>query len=321
MRHVGLSQNGAKGLKVLRERIAAAEIPASRLDETFNLATWNIRDFGKTARTSEAIHFLAEVLNQFDLIAITELRRDVSDLSKVMRILGPYWKVVYSDYIADWGGNWERVAYLYDKRMITFTGLAAEADPPREKINGEYVAKYGWWRSPYIASFRAGTFDFMLIASHMRWGDSKDERRDALEALANWVKKRCDDEHVVDHDIILLGDFNIPSVKETDELFKAITSTDLRIPPGLVDIRGTNLSGRNRYDQILHFPRQNNNFTGNGGVLDVYKDDYQILFPDTMESNEDLTWQMSDHLPLWVQIQTDTEDEELDQLLAPPRRG
>jgi hypothetical protein len=125
-----------------------------------------------------SIHFIAEILGQFDLIAITEVRKNVSDLAAVMKILGPYWHVVFSDFATDRGGNSERIAYLYDKRAVTFTGLAAEADEPRKKdrTTKEYLPKYSWWRSPYIASFRAGNFDFVLITVHLRWGSGEKAR-------------------------------------------------------------------------------------------------------------------------------------------------
>lgn len=316
MRHTGLSKKGAEGLKILRERIDAANIPSSILDESFNLATWNIRDFGKKRRSDEAIHFIAEILNQFDLIAITELRKDVTDLSRVMQILGGHWKVIYSDFVGDQGGNWERIAYLYDKRMINFTGLASEADPPRKKNKeGEYLSKYGWWRNPYMASFQAGTFDFTLLSAHMRWGEDEKSREKPLKMLAKWVKKRSQDPFAVDHDIIVMGDFNIPSTKKKDKLFQAITSEGLQMPPGIRDTRGSNLSGRNRYDQILHMPAYTNNFTNQGGVLDIYCDGYSPLFPKSDKSEKKLTWEISDHLPLWIQVNSDNEEEELEQLL------
>jgi hypothetical protein len=97
----------AKKLKVLHERIEAANIPSSKLDETFNLASWNIREFGKVARTQDAIHFVAEILGQFDVISVVELRDDLTDLARVLQVLGPYWKAVYSDAVLDPGGNRE----------------------------------------------------------------------------------------------------------------------------------------------------------------------------------------------------------------------
>lgn len=72
-----------------------------------------------------------------------------------MSILGPYWKVVFSDYSADPGGNRERVAYLYDGRSVVFTGLAAEADPPRKKrtvsVDGKKVQEYVPLITPWIS--------------------------------------------------------------------------------------------------------------------------------------------------------------------------
>ena len=125
MHHGNISMQIAKGLKELRKRIDAANIPPSRLDETLNVATWNVREFGRKRRKKAAIHLIAEIMGQFDLIALTELRDDISDLVRVLEILGPYWKVVYSDFNSDMAGNRERIAYVYDKRAVTFTGLAA----------------------------------------------------------------------------------------------------------------------------------------------------------------------------------------------------
>ena len=46
---------------------------------------------------------------------------------------------VFSDTILDAEGNRERVAYLFDDRAITHTGLASEAKKPREKKGYEYL--------------------------------------------------------------------------------------------------------------------------------------------------------------------------------------
>jgi len=323
MHHGRISTNIAKGLKVLRQRITAAKIPSSSLDETLNLATWNIRDFGKKKRKKAAIHLIAEIMGQFDLISVVELRDNVGDLQRVLKILGPYWHVVYSDYGTDAAANRERIAYVYDKRAVAFTGLAAEADPIRKKmkvIRGgqevwEYLPKITWWRSPFMASFRAGDFDFIVITAHIRWDSSGTEasRERALQELANWVYKRSREKHIVDKDIILMGDFNIPKVG--DKLFKAITSKGLRVPAALVGWGGTNLSRAAHYDQILHYPQYTKSFTKHAGVLDFYKGDHKPLLPGIRLDKTKFTYQLSDHLPLWAQLDTDIDDERLDQIL------
>jgi len=312
--HGRISTDIVKGLRALRKRIDDAGVPSSKLDESLNLATWNIREFGKKARRKAALHYIAEILGQFDLIAVTEVRDNLSDLEKVLAILGPYWRAVYSDFDTDRAGNRERIAYVYDKRAVTFTGLAAEADTPvkKDKKSGEYIPTITWWRSPYIASFRAGNFDFILLAAHIRWDSSggKASRTRALKALAKWVNKRQREKHVADKDIIVMGDFNIP--KTNDALFKAITGKGLRVPNALRDIH-TNLAKNKRYDQILHHPHFTKSFTDHGGVLDFYRGNHRVLFPDLTKNK--FTYQLSDHLPLWVQVNTDTDDEQLDQIL------
>jgi endonuclease/exonuclease/phosphatase family metal-dependent hydrolase len=313
MHHGQVSKQIAKGLLVLRERIDASRVPSSKLDESVNIATWNVRDFGKTPRSEAAIHYIAEIMGQFDLIGLVELRDNLSDLRRVLDILGPYWRVVYSDMIPDRGGNRERVAYVYDKRAVTFNGLAAEANEPREKKGTEYLSKASWWRSPYIASFRSGNFDFMAITTHVRWGSSEASRKTELQLLANWVDGKAKEPHAEDRDILVMGDLNIPSRKSA--LFRAITSKGLKIPKGLAkEDLGTNLARNKRYDQILHLPRYSETFADRGGVLDFYADDYKALFP-RMKSKHAFTFQISDHLPLWIQVKTDIDGMRLEQII------
>ena len=101
MFHGKVSKDIAQGLVELQKRISQAGIPSSKLDESINVATWNIRDFGKKKRSEAAVHYIAEILGQFDLIGIVELRDDLGDLKRVLDILGPYWRAVYSDMIKD----------------------------------------------------------------------------------------------------------------------------------------------------------------------------------------------------------------------------
>jgi len=321
MRHITdvrtVSTEILKGLKVLQTRIEEANIPASEVDQTLNLATWNIREFGRKERTQAAIHYIAEIIGQFDLVGIVELRDNLRDLKRVLDILGPYWHAVYSDAILDPGGNRERIAYVFDKRQVTFNGLASAAFGKRSKKGTEWVSDVEWWRPPYMASFKSGNFDFVALTTHIRWGSTEEGRIPELEAIANWIAEKADllkkgrkawDEP----DIFVMGDFNVPSRRSP--LFAALTSTGLKIPTALAkDEFGSNLNRNKRYDQILHMPHYAENFTGRGGVLDFYAKDHKKLFPDITKSA--FTYQMSDHLPLWLQVNTDVAGKQLDQVL------
>jgi hypothetical protein len=317
MFHGNISLEIAEGLKVLQARIEAAKIPPSKLDETLNIATWNVREFGKKKRSEAAIHYIAEIIGQFDLVGLVELRDNLSDLKRILPILGPYWDVVYSDMIPDAGGNRERICYIFDTRAVCFNGLAAEASPPRMKRGTEYINDTGWWRAPYVASFKAGSYDFLAFTTHVRWGDSDSARLQEIQGLANWLGAKIKEPYAEDKDVIVMGDFNIPS--RTDPMFKALTSQGLQIPKALAaDDFGSNLARDKRYDQILHYSQFPDTFTNAGGVLDFYAGDHKALFPDIDKAA--FTYQMSDHLPLWIQINTDIEGQVLDALIQRKKR-
>jgi endonuclease/exonuclease/phosphatase family metal-dependent hydrolase len=315
MHHGNVTPAIARGLLELQARIRQAAIPPSKLDETLNLATWNVRELGKKPRTDAAIHYIAEIIGQFDLVGLVELRDNLGDLGRVLKILGPYWQAVYSDMIPDPGGNRERVAYVFDRRAVRFNGLAAEANEPRKKKGLEYLPEKSFWRTPYLASFKSGSFDFVVLTTHIRWGDSIKGRTDELAMLADWVEGKRRDKFAEDRDIIVMGDFNIPS--RDDALFQAVTKHGLQIPDALLGVtHGTNLAKEKRYDQILHYPRFGQNFTNAGGVLDFYRDEAGIkkLFPGAMTKSA-FTYQLSDHLPLWMQVNTDIDGMELEQIV------
>lgn len=322
MHHGDVSPEIAAGLLALRKRIAAANIPSSRLDESINMAVWNIREFGRRHRTEAALHYIAEILGQFDLIGMVELRDDLADLGCVLRYLGPSWEIVYSDWMDDPGGNDERVAFLYDSRAVKFNGLAAEIDAPRTKQEEEYLATQSFWRAPYMCSFRAGNFDFIAIATHARWGNSIAKRQGELQALAEWIDRRFKSKFVEDHDLIVIGDFNTP--KMDDSLFKALTSRGLQVPDALATLKmgdhvvgGSNLDANARYDQLLHLPTDAKRFSNMGGTLDFFGAGAAIgeLFPGTNMTHEQFTYQISDHLPVWIQINTDIDGQRLDQIV------
>ena len=321
MNHGNVSPEIARGLLDLQKSIEAAKIPPSKLDETLNIATWNIREFGRKRRSEAAIHYIAEILGQFDLITLVELRDNLDDLQRVLRILGPYWRVIYNDAVKDPGGNRERVAFVYDKRAVVFNGFAAEGDAPRVKKGNEYLPVQSFWRAPYAASFRAGNFDFVAVGVHIRWGDDLAARKGEIALFADWISAMHEDAYGEDKDIIVMGDFNIP--KLDDALYQALTSKGLVVPKvlrkltvGDRTVDGTNLGKNARYDQIAHYAVDSDRQTRAGGVVDFHVSDAHIakLFPGGMD-REKFTYQMSDHLPLWIQVHTDNDANQLKQLI------
>jgi hypothetical protein len=313
MHHGKITKAVARGLRELQQRIERANIPSSRLDETLLIATWNVREFGRRKRLAASLHYIAEIIGQFDVVVLVELRDNVQELAVVQRYLGPYWEVLYSDYILDAGGNRERIAVVYDTRAACFTGFASHVFGPRKKRKGEWLPEHSWWRPPYTASFRAGNFDFVVVAAHVRWSTGESDRLREVELLADYVEHRASAKGALDQDVIVVGDFNIPSAKS--ELFKALTKRGLKMPAMLAGIGGSNLEQSKRYDQILHSPAFSAAFTGAGGALDFWRGDHAALYPGRRMTKREFTYELSDHLPVWVEINTDNDGEVLDQVV------
>ena len=128
--------------------------------------------------------------------------------------------------------------------------------------------------------------------------------------LADWVEARRTAPHQADKDFVLVGDFNIPSRRSS--AFKALTKHSLQAPRGMIG-QGTNLKEDKAYDQIVHSPTREGRFTDRGGVIRFFEHSHEEVFPGM--SLDDFTHELSDHLPLWIEIDTWIEDEQLDAVL------
>ncbi len=310
MHHGQIDTETAEALQLLSATIDKGNVPASKLDETLIIASWNIREFGKKRRPKKALHLVAEILGQFDLIAVVELRENLADLAEVRGYLGPYWDIVYSDSVDDAGGNWERLGFIYDTRAVQFNGFAGNVHPTRKKNGNEYLYDKSFWRPPYMASFCSGNFDFIAVSAHVRWGVGGADRKAELARFAEWIEKKTARKDVADKDVIVFGDFNTEGQDMVDELLKF----GLKIPEPLIGAR-TNVKETQHYDHILYLHKNTDyrSFTNTGVVLQAWNKIGKKLFPG--ETDDAITYLLSDHYPIWMMLKTDNDEEMRDQLI------
>jgi len=79
-------------LLALRAGIARDISPRNK-QESFNLASWNVRDVGghrlnPTPRIPESLLYIAEVISVFDLVVVQEVNEDMTDFKTLMRRRG-----------------------------------------------------------------------------------------------------------------------------------------------------------------------------------------------------------------------------------------
>jgi endonuclease/exonuclease/phosphatase family metal-dependent hydrolase len=319
-------------LLALRRQLRA-EVGAHKTSDSLLLATWNIRDFdsnkfGHGPRLPESFHYIAEIISWFDLVAVQEVNRDLSALQRVVSLLGRDWDYMVTDTTEGSGGNEERIGFVFDRRRVAFRNVAGQIVLPLSRIGGEEGLQFA--RTPFVVAFQAGLFKFNLCSVHIYFGDdsgAKLQRRvDEIRELAKFFSKRQNREL---EDYILLGDFNIVSPQH--RTMEALEAEGFVVPENLKKER-TNLRGDKHYDQIALKVKQKQLEIGASGVFayaeSVFRDhdeDFSAYHGHLPAAQRDdgarayyadkwRTFQMSDHLPMWVQLKVDFTEDYLESL-------
>ena len=252
------------------------------------LASWNIRVFSDKSRTDEELAVICEVLGVNDFIAIVELRdQTVLDRAEQMLLeMGRDYDYLISEPVGR--GVKERYAFLYDPTRVTPVSEGQIFPDP----NDVFI------REPYYASFRAGNFDFTVIAVHVIWGSTVKERQAELHELAR-VYNTVQDADADEQDVILVGDFNRnpTDAKGYGPLLEISTMIQLFQPPEKSHIKDSSL-----YDNIFFQVVYTSEFTGEQGI---------DRFDEIYFSNDDdaASRAVSDHRPVWGVFNTGVDDD------------
>jgi len=259
-------------------------IPPPRGNETIRVATFNIQVFGEAKLADEeAMRSIVGILQNFDLIAIQEVRAVSQDvIPRLVEQLNAGGKHQYYYAVGARLGRTsskEQYAFLYDLSTIEISNA------PPYTINDPDQLLH---RPPFVGLFRARgpppeqAFTFSLATIHT----DPDEVNLELDVLDDVFFAVRDDGRGED-DVILLGDFNAKS----DNL------RQLGQIPGLVKVvtgtTPTNTLRTAQYDNIVFQGAATSEFTGRGGVYDFMRD-----FNLTQQQAE----RVSDHLPVWAEF-------------------
>ncbi|MFT5724796.1 MAG: endonuclease/exonuclease/phosphatase family metal-dependent hydrolase [Bacteroidia bacterium] len=213
-------------------------ITKDRKPNSLIIGSWNLRAFdGGRSRLDESFHYIAEIIDHFDICALQEISTDLGPLQRLLRLMGPKWDYFVSDVSTHEGGNNERIAFVYNTNRVTFRNLIGEIVlGNKDLIKGNQIA-----RTPFFASFQAGWFRFSLCSAHIKFADDLNIRAQEIKAIANALVKRAKNEDQVH---IFLGDMNIESYD--DVVMKAMSEAGLNVP----NFGGTNMKGDKWFDQM-----------------------------------------------------------------------
>lgn len=293
-------------------------LPFKKLDHNVLIATWNIRVFGGLTEKWEAedgdspkrdlhsVLAIAQIISRFDIIAVQELKGNLKAFRHMLKLLGNHWSFILTDVSKGDQGNDERIGFLFDTRKVKLSGLACELVIPNQKSEEieEGASTRQFARTPYAVGFKVEDKTFILVSMHVLYGKRVQERERELNAIAQWLHEWATDMQSFDQSLILLGDFNID--RKGDPRYEAFVSSGLSVPKDLWNIRRTLIDNQTKfYSQIAWFENQNkvpqlSIHYLNGGVFDFgpHVKKNAALSPFQM------SWRISDHLPLWAEFST-----------------
>lgn len=293
--------------------IALAGVIPDKTPTNLLIATWNLRAFGDVTakwhseatdspkRDWQAVASIARIVSRFDVIAVQEVRRNLTALRFLIHRLGPTWRFIVSDVTEGGPGNGERLTFVYDSERVQPSGLVGEVVLPAS-VHGS-VEQFA--RTPYAASFLCGSTPFILTTTHVIWGANPTARLPEITSFAEWMRAWAGRRGEWNDNLLVLGDFNLDRIG--DPLFEAFVSTGLWPPTELDSIPRTifdNDKTQHFYDQIAWFSDDEGrsllrsmDYAKRAGSFDF------IPHLSGGLTRTEVSWRISDHYPLWVEFQ------------------
>jgi len=273
------------GVPIMQPTAGGAAAPPPGDGPTIRIASFNIEVFGKAkADNPPIIRTLAEIVRQFDVVAIQEIRTQdeyhMSNFVKLVNETGRRYDFVIGPRVGNTKST-EQFAYVYDaaKILVDPTSVYTVGDPDNLLH-----------REPHVASFMVRgvspeeAFTFILVNVHTD-PDVVPVELEALGEVYRVVRRASRGED----DVIMLGDFN------ADERQIAKNSRLGQIPGLTPLISGVFSNARQNklYDNVLIHGLSTTEYVGRSGVLNVMQ---QINL--SMAEAE----QVSDHFPVWAEF-------------------
>lgn len=263
-------------------RTANGPLPAGRGTEKIRIASFNIQVFGDSKMSKHHVmDVLAQVIRQFDVVAIQEVRTKSQDLLprfvEMINANGAQYDFVIGPRLGRTNSK-EQYAVIFDRKTIEVDRQQVyTVEDPDDLLH----------REPMVAWFRVRgpppneAFTFTLVDIHT----DPDEVKQEVNALADVFHAVRDDGRGED-DVIVLGDLNA-SDKQLGRLGQ--------IPHIYAAISGipTNTRGTSQYDNIIFDQTVTKEFTGRAGVYD-YMREYNLSMQEALE--------VSDHMPVWAEF-------------------
>jgi endonuclease/exonuclease/phosphatase family metal-dependent hydrolase len=280
LEHLTLSPRGqSDGSYTLDNGPALPQV--ERKAGTVRVASFNIQVFGEKKLNNPRVRsLLVEIIRQFDVVAIQEIRSKQDILPQFVDAVnagGRHYDFVIGPRLGRTTSK-EQYAFVFDTASIEVdrTALYTVSDPD-DLLHREPLV--GWFRVRGPPAEQA--FTFSLVDIHT----DPDETTRELDALAGVFRAVRDDGRGED-DVILLGDLNV------DDQHLGLLGQLANIHWALSGV-ATNTRGTKLYDNIVFSRVATTEYTGRWGVFDMIRE-FNLTVDEALA--------ISDHLPIWAEF-------------------
>jgi endonuclease/exonuclease/phosphatase family metal-dependent hydrolase len=262
--------------------------------ETAKIAAFNIQVFGEAkSQKGDVMTVLAKIVREFDVVLIQEIR-DTSGqtipnfVERINQIEGPNYSFIISERLGR-STSKEAYAYVYNTEMVA---LIQGSDYVYSDVNDVFE------REPYIASFKIGNFDFVLVGIHTKPDDAYNEIGNLTLVVSSIQTAKPNEK-----DIIVMGDFNADGTyfdeDDASNLFKASEYKWL-----MRNDMDTMVKTNYTYDRVVVLDATfNHEYNANTA---------QVFYFDQVNglNNQTFVSEVSDHYPVFAQYKTNLIDDD-----------
>lgn len=243
--------------------------------EKITIASFNIQDFGKTkSQKTDVMEILCEIVNDYDICAIQEVS-DIAEqtIPKFTQKLGQDYAHITGERVGR--GEKEQYSFIYNTKTIEYLGKSYTYSDEDDVFA----------REPFIAYFKSGNFDFVLINIHTQPSNATAEIN-ALDDVVSDARKKFPNEK----DFIVLGDYNADGTYFDEDGESRLKKEEYTwIIPNSADT--TVATSSNTYDRMVVTT----------GCLEDYAHKWDVRnFQKEFGLSFEKTKEISDHYPIWA---------------------
>lgn len=255
--------------------------------DTITVASFNIQDFGPRKRENpDIMRILKDIVQQFDIVAIQEVsdvtEQTIPTFIDLINDQEERYNYVISERLGR-SNQKEQYAYIYNTNTVELIGSPFVYEDSNDIFE----------REPFVASFKAGNFDFTLVNIHTKPTSAEIEIQ-ALEDVIAYIESMSDEK-----DIIVLGDFNADCSYFDENINTGLRASNYYWIVSDDADTTTKLTTTCTYDRIvIRSDYTLEDYANNWGVFD-FKTPYGL--------SQEQTESVSDHYPVFADFFTDID--------------